>query len=69
MRRSFRIQYGLQRRIRYGYADSAGHQHAALSDWMPRASAVALHAKSTGAVRYDPDRPGVSAWFGEEDKA
>ncbi len=63
------VRYNLQRRIRYGYADSAGHQHAALSDWMPRASAVALHAKSTGVVRYDPDQPGQSAWFDREDSA
>lgn len=60
------IRYNLQRRLRYRYTDAAGHEHTGLSDWMPRTDALRWHPEATGVVRYDPDQPDVSAWFGHE---
>lgn len=61
------IRHNLQRRLRYRYADGAGREQTGLSDWMPRAEALRWGANATGVVRYDPDRPEVSAWFGKGD--
>ena len=63
------IRYNLQRRLRYSYVDTAGHEHTGMSDWMPRAEALRWHPKTAGMVRYDPDQPDVSAWFGHEHPA
>jgi len=63
------IRYNLQRRLRYRYADAAGHEHTGLSGWMPRAEALRWHPEAAGVVRYDPDQPDVSAWFGHEHPA
>ena len=63
------IRGNLQRRLRYSYHDRSGHQWTGLSSYMLRADAVDAKAGSKGIVRYDPDRPGVSAWFGLEDPA
>lgn len=63
------IRYNLQRRLRYSYSDASGHHWTGLSDWMPRAEAISWHKRTIGIVRYDPDRPSDSAWFGHEEAA
>ena len=67
--REMRIGSRLQRRLRYRYADSTGAEHSGMSDWMPRAQALDWKRDTTGVVRYDPDRPEVSAWFGDNKPA
>ncbi|MDQ6793727.1 MAG: DUF3592 domain-containing protein [Chloroflexota bacterium] len=62
-----RINNRFQRRLRYRYVDGTGHDQTGLSDWMPRSDAAFWKKGETGAVRYDPDRPGDSAWFGRSD--
>jgi len=63
------IRGNLQRKLRYEYTDNAGVTHVGLSDWMPRADALRSKPQTTGVVRYDPDRPEASAWFGSSDGA
>jgi hypothetical protein len=62
--RELRIGGNLQRKLRYEYTDHAGVKHTGLSDWMPRAGALRLKPETIGEVRYDPDQPEASAWFG-----
>jgi len=61
------VNGNLQRRLRYEYTDKTGVKHTGLSDWMSRADALRSKAQTTGVVRYDPDRPDASAWFGSSD--
>lgn len=62
--RELRVSGNFQRKVRYEYTDHAGVKHTGLSEWMQRADALRLKPETTGEVRYDPDRPEASAWFG-----
>jgi len=64
--RELRIRGNFQRRLRYEYTDNAGTRHRGLSDWMPRAAALRSKPPTRGSVRYDPDDPEVSVWFGPD---
>jgi uncharacterized protein DUF3592 len=53
-------------RIRYRYADAAGATHEGQSGYVSYEEAAQWQTGSPAIVRYDPRKPGVSVWIGEE---
>lgn len=52
-------------RLRYEYGDVAGMRHDGTSGLLPWEEAEGWQPGDRGAVRYDPNRPELSAWIGE----
>lgn len=54
-----------QVRVTYSYRDARGAKHEGASGHLEREEAAAWPKGSRIAIRYDPDRPSASLWFGE----
>jgi hypothetical protein len=63
---SMRVNDETPWQLRYRYVDHRGHEHRGISADLSAADAAQWQPGSTGAVRYDRDRPGRSVWLGNQ---
>jgi hypothetical protein len=63
---SMRVNGEAPWQLRYRYLDHRGHEHRGVSADLSAADAAQWQPGSTGAVRYDRERPHRSVWLGHQ---